>query len=179
MEKKLRILCIHGYYNNAEVMKYQTNFYAHAFHNFVEFEYINGIYEVEKVYDDRIAKNFSGPFYAWGNFDNENERMHGAIESTNYVIDFINKNGPYDGILAFSQGSLIARMLMKNKELRSYCKQLDYPINFGILVAAPSYYHLNPFEENPDDYEILHTKYEQPMFYLYGKNDPLIYYIQK
>ncbi|CAI2376720.1 unnamed protein product [Moneuplotes crassus] len=177
--KKLRILCLHGYYNNVDVMRYQMDFYMTAFKDFATFEFLNGVYEIDYEYDPQIAKKFEGPFYGWGNLDMEREQMTGTLEATNYVIDYINNTGPYDGVLGFSQGCLVARLLLKNKELRQYCKKLDYPLNFGILVAALAYYHLNPFHDRPEDYEILHTKYEQPLFYLYGKNDPLIYYIEK
>jgi len=160
-------------------MEYQLDFYKKAFDDFIEFHFIKGIHEVEKVYDTHVAEKFNGPFYWWGQFDDEKGITTGAIESANYVIDYINKSGPYDGVFGFSQGTLICRMLLKNKELRKYWKELLYPLKFGILVSGPSYFHLNPFPENPDDYNILHTKYEQPLFYLYGMHDPLIGHIQK
>lgn len=97
----------------------------------------------------------------------------------NHAIEYINKNGPYDGVLGFSQGTLICRLLLKNKELLDYATPLKYPLKFGVLFSGPSYFHLNPFVDNPDDYNILHTKYEQPICYIYGTNDPLIAYLKR
>lgn len=178
-KSKLRILCLHGYYNNAQVMKHQLDFYEKVFANYVDFEYLNAPIEVTYTYDAGIAEKFEGPFYCWGNFDIEGEKLHGCLDSMNYVIDYINKNGPYDGVLGFSQGTLICRLLLKNKELRKYAKALEYPLKFGVLISGPAYYHLNPFADNPKDYEILHKKYEQPLFYLYGINDPMFSYISQ
>ena len=42
--KKLKILCMHGYYNNTNVMKYQLSYYEHIFKDAVEFVYLQGIH---------------------------------------------------------------------------------------------------------------------------------------
>lgn len=160
-------------------MKYQIDFYQKAFSDYIEFDYVNGPFQIDFNYDSKITEKFDGPFYSWGDLNMDEHRMDGAIDAMNLVIDYINQNGPYDGVFGFSQGTLICRLLLKNKELSKYATKLNYPLKFGILVAGPSYYHLNPFIANPEDYNILHTKYEQPLFYLYGMNDPLISYIKK
>ena len=39
------------------------------------------------------------------------------LESTKYVVDYINSNGPFDGILTFSQAHYIPRGILKANEL--------------------------------------------------------------
>ena len=65
-QKKLRILCLHGYYNNIKVMKHQLEYYEDIFKDTVEFEYLQGYYEVPDVYDKAIYEKFKGEkFYGW------------------------------------------------------------------------------------------------------------------
>eukprot|EP00345_Euplotes_harpa_P003659 CAMPEP_0168330078 /NCGR_PEP_ID=MMETSP0213-20121227/7496_1 /TAXON_ID=151035 /ORGANISM="Euplotes harpa, Strain FSP1.4" /LENGTH=108 /DNA_ID=CAMNT_0008333539 /DNA_START=9 /DNA_END=335 /DNA_ORIENTATION=- len=104
---KLRVLCLHGFYNNAEFMRYQMAYYEQVFRDHVEFEFMNAPYEIQYLYDDFITQKFQGPFYAWAEFDLDKKILIGCIESMNFVIDYINKHGPYDGIAGFSQGTLI------------------------------------------------------------------------
>ena len=142
--------------------------------DYIDFEYINGPVQIDDVFDEGVKKKFEGPFYGWGILDYKNKIVHNAIETMNTLIDYINQNGPYDGILWFSMGGLMARMLMKNSDLLDYAKVLNYPIKFSIFFSVPSYFNLNPFLEKPDDYKRLHTKHDQPIIYIYGTNDHLI-----
>jgi len=52
------------------------------------------------------------------------------------MVDYANKNGPYDGVLGFSQGTVLARILLKLDEFKTPLPQLDQRIKFGILVSG-------------------------------------------
>ena len=169
--QKLRVLWLYGYYNNIQFMKHQMNYYEQIFNDYMEFVYIDAPIEVKSVYDPVLFQRYEAPFYAWANFDVNSKKLINWIESLNWVIDYINENGPFDGVIGFSQGTLIWRLLMKNKDLLKYSPELISPIKFAILIAPLSYHRLNPFEER-EDYNILYNQYEQPIYYLYGSEDP-------
>jgi hypothetical protein len=89
-----------------------------------------------------------------------------------HAINYINENGPYDGVLGFSQGCLIARCLLHITKLESKSVDIEYHPKFAILFSAGTYVKSNPFEEYPDDVFVLHSKYKVPVIYIYGTKDP-------
>ena len=68
--KKLRILCLHGYNNNAEILKFQMRNFIETFGDLVEFDFLDGPFEVlnEKPLSYFVAKGISPPYRHWGQF---------------------------------------------------------------------------------------------------------------
>ena len=89
------------------------SYYEHLFADYIEFEYINAPYEIDSIYDPFIYERYEGPFYGWGNYNHKAATLTGWVEACKTVIDYINLNGPYDGVVGFSLGTLIWRMLLK------------------------------------------------------------------
>jgi predicted secreted protein len=170
--KKLRILCFHGYYNNIDVMKHQFGYYEHIFHDYVEFIYINGFYENTDVFDFSLYKMFKDhAFYSWAIVNDRNGKPQGLLNSLKYVIDYMNKTGPYDGLLGFSQGTFLVRTLLKLKEFKTQFPELKHIPEFGIIVSGPLRLSVNIFNEYPQDKYKLLTAFRQPILYLYGTKD--------
>lgn len=176
-QKKLRILCFHGYYNNSEVMKYQLKYYQDIFSDFVEFEYINGFYEVPDIYDLAVYKTFKDKlFYSWAYIDPRTNTLKGFKHSFNYVVDYMNENGPYDGVLGFSQGSFFVRTLLKLDEFNSDLPRLKHTPKFGIILSGPVKLSVIPdiFETCPQDAYKTMSSYSQPLLYMYGEADHML-----
>ena len=115
---KLRVLCLHGHYNTAEVMKHQLAYYEHVFRDYIEFDYLTAKFEAKEVYDEKIYEKFNGgPFYSWIYFNEAKNKWEGAPESFQQTVDHLNENGPYDGVIGFSQGGYILRLIIKAEEL--------------------------------------------------------------
>jgi len=57
-EKRLRVLCMHGFMTNSTIMKMQMRDWIRLFNKIAVFEYINGPYERSpaEVIDPRIKK---------------------------------------------------------------------------------------------------------------------------
>lgn len=135
---KLRILCFHGYYNNVDVMKHQFGYYEHVFRGHAEFVYINGYYENHDIFDYQLYKLFHNQkFYSWAINDETSNKPQGVRGSLDYVIDFMNKTGPYDGVLGFSQGTFMVRALLKLNEFKTEFPKLKHHPKFGIIVSGP------------------------------------------
>ena len=47
-----------------------------------------------------------------------NKKILNLSKTLEYVIDFIHKNGPFDGIFAFSQGIIVGSVLLKLDKLQ-------------------------------------------------------------
>ena len=121
-----------------------------------------------------IAEMFKPPFYSWYFYDSKTQDWAGIEESLEYIIDYMNTYGPFDGVLGFSQGTIMARIIWKLNEFKSDLPVLkvDLPkfgVNFsGIFTERAKY-----FPKYPKDAFKIMTMYEQPMMYVYGDRDPL------
>ena len=118
-----------------------------------------------EVFDPQLKEKFKeDKFYTWALYDKETGKYKGFIESTKYVVNHINTNGPFDGILGFSQGGFIGRLIIKSKEKRFE----EYRPNVipSFLILFSSGLMRNPFEE-------LLTKYDVPILHIYGTNDKI------
>ena len=170
--RKLRILCLHGIYNNIEVMQYQLDYYMYIFRDYIDFEIINAPFVYEHVFDPVVKEKFKGPFYGWYAIDFENKRRIKVIEGIEYLINYINDNGPFDGLLGFSQGSILARIILKREEFGSLLPKLtvDSP-KFAILFSSVVSKLSTPTTKDKEFYDILTGKYEEPILFIYGEQE--------
>uniref|UniRef100_A0A7S3J0R5 Serine hydrolase domain-containing protein n=1 Tax=Euplotes harpa TaxID=151035 RepID=A0A7S3J0R5_9SPIT len=153
-------------------MKHQFDYYEHIFKDYVEFVYLNGKYENNDIFDYSLYKMFKNTtFYSWAINDDKTGKPKGFLDSLLYVIDYINKTGPYDGVLGFSQGSFLVRMLLKLDEFKTEFPKLNYPPEFGIIVSGPLRLSISSFGAYPQDKYKLLTAFKQPVMYMYGEKD--------
>jgi len=111
--QKLKVLCLHGHYNTGEVMKHQLAYYEYIFRDYVQFEYLTAPHKCEEVFDPKIVEMFKGPFYTWARFDPIKNKRAGFYDSIDMIKEHLDTHGPYDGIMAFSQGGYMARAVLK------------------------------------------------------------------
>lgn len=64
--KKLRILCLHGYNTNIEIMKYQVKNFEKTFEGLCEFTFIQGIYDCPvPPISFFVKKGIQPPYKRW------------------------------------------------------------------------------------------------------------------
>lgn len=100
-------------------MNYQLRYYKPLFENYVDFVALDAPYECKEIFDLTVHQMFKSPFYAWYFFKEATNECKGITETINYVVNFMNEHGPFDGVFAFSQGTVIARILLKVSEVSS------------------------------------------------------------
>ncbi|KAJ3079361.1 hypothetical protein HDU99_010977 [Rhizoclosmatium hyalinum] len=107
---KKRILCLHGLRTNTTVMEFQITGLKLALGSEVEFISVNAPMTVDA--DPEIVAVFgdAGPWYAWYRLALFG-KYEGLDRSIRFVEDVIARNGPFDAILGFSQGALMATIL--------------------------------------------------------------------
>ncbi|KAJ0508931.1 putative chromatin regulator PHD family [Helianthus annuus] len=140
--KKLRILCLHGFRQNASSFKGRTASLAKKLKNMVEFVYIDAPHQLQFIYQNQETGETKFPpnkvcnrKFAWfidpsadkntslnwemaqTPFDSlqYQKQTAGYDESLTYLKEFVTKNGPFDGILGFSQGAAMAACVAAQK----------------------------------------------------------------
>lgn len=116
--RKLRMLCLHGYNTDATVMEYQMRHFRQVFHEVMEFTVINAPFESNDEPPKQLKRFLRTPdskFKSWLVFhqkDNQNtspDCVYGLEQVVAYLAEVMRSQGPFDGILAFSQGGIIYR----------------------------------------------------------------------
>ncbi|MCP9263604.1 hypothetical protein DINM_006994 [Dirofilaria immitis] len=122
---KLRILCLHGYQQNATIFREKSGSFRRPMKKYADFVFMNAPHEVEsepvsEIVDDSVsAADCRGWWYVSKRFYTRQVKDHeGFEESVQAVIDFARKEGPFDGILGFSQGATLAFLLSALKKMK-------------------------------------------------------------
>lgn len=123
---QLRLLCLHGYSTSEEVMEMQMNVFEPSFADFlsdlVTLRFVNAPFRMEPDEVTADIANAFGPmsddrtYYRWwhdhqvGLLDREYPH-DGMEESVAMLAKIWNEEGPFDGIIGFSQGAALASVI--------------------------------------------------------------------
>jgi len=163
----VKVLCLHGWGTSPEFMKFQLRNFIKLFPE-IEFECMAGPVELPEslVGDPNVVKlSPHKKFYAWkmNLFDEvisgDSMDLSLAIDS---VCEYINKNGPFDGICGFSMGGMVSEYFIEQLEQGKLKDKLKVEGPKFLILCAPNYYKQN--------YEVLKT----PSIHLVGDRDFLV-----
>eukprot|EP00250_Pteridium_aquilinum_P017338 c23580_g1_i1 orf=139-732(+) len=125
-KRKLRVLCLHGFRTNASIMKTQLAKWDRSVIDLLDLVFLNAPYPAAGESD--VEGFFPPPFYEWFRYE---KTEIGAVnyktlkeciqagevtyrnlkECIQFISDFMETQGPFDGLLGFSQGSILAAAL--------------------------------------------------------------------
>lgn len=103
----------------------------------ISFHYVSAPHRVEPIgpVEDSDPEKCLGWWKGqhWGSTKEIEKRMFG--ESLEYLLDVVRKEGPFDGVLGFSQGAAMAALLCARLQTGSTELGLQMP-RFGVFVAG-------------------------------------------
>jgi hypothetical protein len=111
--EKLRVLCLHGYHGNAEVLRAQLTPLANGLDDLVEFVYVDapslaagdfGWWHAEAA---EITTAERGAGVGRGA-----KRYRGWQKTRDAIVSAFTLQGPFDGVFGFSQGAALASLLV-------------------------------------------------------------------
>lgn len=117
-----KILCIHGWRTSGKILHRQTAAFRH--HTEIECEFITAPFPALGPPDSGIAQYYPNEeyfewFYKHKSKDSTGTELvtyEGVDKGLEYVKDYIKRNGPFHGVLGFSQGAAIATLLAKMQQ---------------------------------------------------------------
>ncbi|ERN03155.1 hypothetical protein AMTRI_Chr02g263390 [Amborella trichopoda] len=173
LQKKLRILCLHGFRQNASNFKGRTASFAKKIKRLAELVYIDAPHEVPFVFRPRAfsdqgpplekcnrrfawfispeshalkdeAEEHEGPKWVQADepFDplQYEKQTEGWETSYAYIMEMVQRLGPFDGVLGFSQGAAMAATLCAKQERES-----EGQLSFGFVILCSGF--LSPVKE--------------------------------
>ncbi|TLD08016.1 hypothetical protein PspLS_12073 [Pyricularia sp. CBS 133598] len=135
---RMRILALHGVGSSANILRTQLSTFIRAADDYYEIVCIDGFFDSPR--GPCIDKKDAGPFYSF---------MQGYSpcciqEAHKRLRDVISEQGPFDGILGFSQGGSIALSYLYQQQ----CYGFDPELKFAVLLSS-----VVPFSADPRTHE--------------------------
>ncbi|KAF3445981.1 hypothetical protein FNV43_RR11159 [Rhamnella rubrinervis] len=104
--KKPRVLCLHGFRTSGEILKKQVEKWPESVIKTMDLVYPDGPFPALGKSD--VEGIFDPPYYEWFQFNKEFTEYTNFDECLQYIEDFMVENGPFDGLLGFSQGAILS-----------------------------------------------------------------------
>ncbi|KAF8940051.1 hypothetical protein BGZ47_007897 [Haplosporangium gracile] len=147
----LRILCLHGYTQNALSFTKKTVVFRKCLKDIADLVYVTAPHIVpiptlstpEEREDDKLELENLEPEavpYGWWTSSPEKPHYKGFDESLKGLREVLEKQGPFDGVMGFSQGASMAsllQLLLERPHLSPVMAGLKHdPFKFAIIVSG-------------------------------------------
>ncbi|GAV66798.1 FSH1 domain-containing protein [Cephalotus follicularis] len=110
MIRKPKILCLHGFRTSGEIMKKQVvGKWPVSVIEKLDLVFPDGPFPARGTSD--VEGIFDPPYYEWFQFNEDFTQYTNFDECLAYIEDLMMKDGPFDGLLGFSQGAILSAAL--------------------------------------------------------------------
>ncbi|XP_035695440.1 esterase OVCA2-like [Branchiostoma floridae] len=174
-KKLLKILCIHGYRQNAQTFRERTGAFRKILKKHAELVFVTAPLPVKPLENNDEEGGAIGASkedqYGWW-YSSNDDSFHaqdytdvckGFDQSVEVVKKVFKEQGPFDGVLGFSQGASFVAMLCALREKN----EEPFVFDFAIMVAG--------FRSRSSQHDELYsTKITCPTLHVYGDTDRVI-----
>ncbi|KAF8023356.1 hypothetical protein BT93_F0761 [Corymbia citriodora subsp. variegata] len=105
-QRKPRILCLHGFRTSGEILKKQVLKWPDSVLRGVDLVFPDAPFPAQGKSD--VEGVFEPPYFEWFQFNKEFTEYTNFDECLAYLEDLMIKQGPFDGLLGFSQGAILS-----------------------------------------------------------------------
>ncbi|KAI1828363.1 serine hydrolase FSH [Xylaria intraflava] len=127
----MRFLCIHGTGSNSDIMQLQTAALRYELADDHEYDFVEGAETAPMSPDVASLASPDQSFYAF--YDpNDYRGLRVAIDQ---LDDFVSKEGPYDAVLGFSSGAVLAALYILHKK-RQGTTERNMPFKYAIFLSS-------------------------------------------
>lgn len=172
-----RILFLHGYTQSGNTLRHKTGALSKAISKYADILYPTGPIELDAPdaadieERERLAKlgnEQEEGAYAWWEADHETKDFEGFEKTVAFLKDILEKDGPFDGVMGFSQGGGLAGMLASLLERpNSFMETRHPPLKFAVVFSG--------FRGLFPKYDALYSpKIKTPTLHVIGDRDPIV-----
>lgn len=139
MAAKLRVLCVHGYRQNDQMFREKTGAFRKLVKGIVDFVFVVAPHVVPEP--ENLARDARMQERGWW-FSRANQ-SYNATDATDFCLGYedslevldecFEREGPFDGVLSFSQGASLVSLLAAGK-LKDPSSKVKF--RFAILVSG-------------------------------------------
>jgi len=158
MNKKLRVLCLHGMHQSAEIFNHNLASFRKATSSVLELVFLTAPHKMEGE-----TEKYQWFSHTGGNIFTSSGYL-GEEESFQFIEKAFQENGPFDGILGFSQGAFMTALLCglagdPNSAIR---------FNFAMIFSG--------FPSSVEKYKLYYSRIPSSLltFHSWGTSDDLV-----
>ncbi|KAJ2847319.1 Ovarian cancer-associated protein 2 [Coemansia brasiliensis] len=121
-QKALRVLCLHGYTQNAQKFRDRTGPFRRSLKRVLDLTYVTAPHTATDFdLPENTKEESNGPAAAWWNRSSNNP-WHDVEVSVRFLNRTIQEQGPFDAVVGFSQGAGMAAILLALVQA-AHCRQ--------------------------------------------------------
>ncbi|DBA87420.1 TPA: hypothetical protein ACH3X1_004466 [Trebouxia sp. C0004] len=141
MARKLRVLALHSFRTSGKTFALQMNRAGldKALQDLLDIVYVDAPNAASGPIPEDVKPYFDGPYYEWWNAEKDEERdrvtYRGWDTSKGFLEKIVQEQGPFDGIMGFSQGGACASTVAALQRL-GVMLQGAAPLKFAIFFAG-------------------------------------------
>ncbi|KAH7860229.1 hypothetical protein Vadar_011002 [Vaccinium darrowii] len=110
--RKPRVLCLHGFRTSAKILEKQTQVWPEFVREKMDLVFIDAPFPAEGgVKELGAEEELDPPLYEWFQANKDFSKYWNFDECVAFIEDCMLKNGPFDGLLGFSQGAFLSAAL--------------------------------------------------------------------
>ncbi|KAJ1662229.1 hypothetical protein IW140_006093 [Coemansia sp. RSA 1813] len=177
---KPKILCLHGFGESGELFRIRSRNFRRIVEDHAELVYLDAHLDIANLHltaadldkDNSMHKDFTNLAWWWARKSKTTE-YRGLEKAFAQVGKVLNEQGPFDGILGFSQGACLGIIISalldsRAKDGSGFGIEVNHPpIKFMVLAGA--------FLLSEPNYQYLYaTKLNIPSFHMSGEYDTVI-----
>ncbi|CAG0917919.1 unnamed protein product [Notodromas monacha] len=173
-----QVFCLHGYRQTKETFREKTGAFRKLFKKKIEFFFMNAPHSVSQGLEAGDSTEQLGWYFNKEDFFKSSEpsdRCLGFDASLQAVTSFVADNGPFDGIVGFSQGAAFLGILCRLQEKRGTLNDPYYctlEFSFGFAVFFSGFKSLC----GPHAHYYTGDKIQLPTLHCYGTEDKIVAY---
>ncbi|KAJ2521135.1 hypothetical protein H4217_001587 [Coemansia sp. RSA 1939] len=180
MASKPKILCLHGFGESGELLRIRSRNFHRVLEDHTDLVYLDGHLDIANLHltaadldrDNSTHVDFKNLAWWWSR-KSKTVEYRGLEQSLEQVGRVLNEQGPFDGILGFSQGACLAIIIAALLGGRA-----EHGPGFGIEVTHPPIKFLvlaGAFLLSEPGYKYLYAeKINVPSFHMSGEYDTVI-----
>ncbi|KAI4484749.1 hypothetical protein M0804_007315 [Polistes exclamans] len=168
-QDKLKILAIHGYHQSDVIFKSKLGSLRKGFKKQLDFTFVRAPHKIPT--ENELVKDAEESDYGWW-FNTEDrvfkatvpsDRCIGFEDSLDLILKTCQEQGPFDGILGFSQGAAFTAILCVMQQR----KMFPFKFNFAIIISGFKSLCMPHAEYYTEIIDI-------PSLHIYGQSDKVI-----
>ncbi|GAU44834.1 hypothetical protein TSUD_238070 [Trifolium subterraneum] len=140
IQNKPRILCLHGFRTSGQILKKQVLRWPESVKQKLDLVFLDGKFPAQGKSD--VEGIFDPPYYEWFQANQDFTEYKNFDECLVYIENYMLKNGPFDGVLGFSQGAFLAAA-MPGMQAQGVAFQKINKIKFLILISGGMFGGMN------------------------------------
>jgi predicted esterase len=164
MQRKLRILCLHGYHGSAEILRDQMAPLLDGLDSVAEFVFIDAPSLAVGDYGWWHAINMPGHPKRGDPGVGGNKTYSGWSRTLEAIVAIFERQGPFDGVFGMSQGAALTGLLVGLRSQKG-ALAFDFAVMVGGFLSADSTL-AKLYDES--------SSYELPSAHILGRSDTIV-----